>query len=190
MKRRQHYSLEKELTKLWEKMRCHDVSKEERSKAVSQAIHKMDGKYLDIATSHVTARVLQTCVKWCSESERDAIFDVLQPHLLTLSCKKYAVFLVKKLIELASKTVCQFHIFPSWSCCQPSSSYYWSCSRWLCISARNTTSEMAIVSWTVLPWTSAIQGYDCAKFLLFDRYNFQAWVADIICPASYDYCDW
>ncbi|AQK95579.1 Leukotriene A-4 hydrolase-like protein [Zea mays] len=41
-----------------------------------------------------------TCVKWCSESERDAIFDVLQPHLLTLSCKKYAIFLVKKLIEL------------------------------------------------------------------------------------------
>ncbi|KAL5647877.1 hypothetical protein ACJX0J_042232, partial [Zea mays] len=49
-----------ELTKLWERMRCHDVSKEERSKAVSQAIHKMDGKYLDIATSHVTARVLQS----------------------------------------------------------------------------------------------------------------------------------
>lgn len=95
----------------------------------------MDGQYLDIATSHVTARVLQvslahtvfvnllrfcyvacvlafddqlftvvwqTCVKWCSESERDAIFDVLQPHLLTLSCKKYAIFLVKKLIELGT----------------------------------------------------------------------------------------
>ncbi|PWZ04333.1 Phosphoenolpyruvate/phosphate translocator 3, chloroplastic [Zea mays] len=30
-----------------------------RPRAVSQAIHKMDGKYLDIATSHVTARVLQ-----------------------------------------------------------------------------------------------------------------------------------
>jgi pumilio family protein 6 len=91
----------------------------------------MDGKYLDIAGSHVTARVLQvsgacgnplcillclclctgfnsvdhhffsqTCVKWCSQSERDAIFDELQPHLLTLSRKKYAVFLVKKLVEL------------------------------------------------------------------------------------------
>ena len=23
----------------------------------------------------------------------------------------------------------------------------------------------------------------------FDRYNFQAWVADIICPAVHDYCD-
>ncbi|CAN6308609.1 unnamed protein product [Urochloa humidicola] len=103
MKRKRHYSLEKELTKLWEKMRCHDVSKEERSKLVTQALQKMDGKYLDIAGSHVTARVLQTCVKWCSQSERDAIFDELQPHLLTLSRKKYAVFLVKKLIELATK---------------------------------------------------------------------------------------
>ncbi|CAD6207482.1 unnamed protein product [Miscanthus lutarioriparius] len=103
MKRKRHYSLEKELTKLWEKMRCHDVSKEERSKVVSEAIKKMDGKYLDIATSHITARVLQTCVKWCSQSERDAIFDVLHPHLLDLSRKKYAVFLVKKLVELASK---------------------------------------------------------------------------------------
>jgi pumilio family protein 6 len=47
----------------------------------------------------------QTCVKWCSQSERDAIFDVLHPHLLDLSRKKYAVFLVKKLIELGT-----FHI--------------------------------------------------------------------------------
>ncbi|KAJ1292840.1 hypothetical protein BS78_01G020800 [Paspalum vaginatum] len=111
MKRKPYYSLEKELTKLWEKMRCHDVSKEERSKLVSEAIRKMDGKYMDIVGSHVTARVLQTCVKWCSQSERDAIFDALQPHLLTLSRKKYAVFLVKKLIELATKK--QFSSFIS-----------------------------------------------------------------------------
>jgi pumilio homology domain family member 6 len=38
-------------------------------------------------------------VKLCSESERNAIFDALQPHLLILSRKKYAVFLVKKLIK-------------------------------------------------------------------------------------------
>ncbi|TVU43924.1 hypothetical protein EJB05_03345 [Eragrostis curvula] len=111
MRRKQNYSLEKELTKLWEKMRCHSVSKEDRSKIVSEALRKMDGKYLDIAGSHVTARVLQTCVKWCSQSERDAIFDALQPHMLTLSRKKYAVFLVKKLIKLATKK--QFALFIS-----------------------------------------------------------------------------
>ncbi|GJN22771.1 hypothetical protein PR202_gb10367 [Eleusine coracana subsp. coracana] len=100
MRRKQNYSLEKELTKLWEKMRCHSVSNEDRSRIVSQALQKMNGKYLDIAGSHVTARVLQSCVKWCSQSERDAIFDALQPHFLILSRKKYAVFLVKKLIKL------------------------------------------------------------------------------------------
>ncbi|XBH82445.1 hypothetical protein VPH35_071098 [Triticum aestivum] len=98
MKRKPNYNLEKELAVLWEKMRC-DVSKENRSKLVTKALRKMDGKYFEIAGSHVTARVLQTCVKWCSQPERDAVFVALQPHLLHLSHKKYAVFLVKKLIK-------------------------------------------------------------------------------------------
>ncbi|KAM3279718.1 hypothetical protein ACQJBY_046845 [Aegilops geniculata] len=103
MKRKPNYNLEKELAVLWEKMRCRDVSKENRSKLVTEALRKMDGKYFEIAGSHVTARVLQTCVKWCSQPERDAVFVALQPHLLHLSRKKYAVFLVKKLIKLATK---------------------------------------------------------------------------------------
>ncbi|KAI4963404.1 hypothetical protein ZWY2020_014146 [Hordeum vulgare] len=103
MKRKPNYNLEKELAVLWEKMRCRDVSKENRSKLVTEALRKMDDKYFEIAGSHVTARVLQTCVKWCSQPERDAVFVALQPHLLHLSRKKYAVFLVKKLIKLATK---------------------------------------------------------------------------------------
>uniref|UniRef100_A0A453MBU3 PUM-HD domain-containing protein n=1 Tax=Aegilops tauschii subsp. strangulata TaxID=200361 RepID=A0A453MBU3_AEGTS len=102
-KRKPNYNLEKELAVLWEKMRCRDVNKENRSKLVTEALRKMDGKYFEIAGSHVTARVLQTCVKWCSQPERDAVFVALQPHLLHLSRKKYAVFLVKKLIKLATK---------------------------------------------------------------------------------------
>ncbi|VAI39433.1 unnamed protein product [Triticum turgidum subsp. durum] len=102
MKRKPNYNLEKELAVLWEKMRCRDVSKENRSKLVTEALRKMDGKYFEIAGSHVTARVLQTCVKWCSQPERDAVFVALQPHLLHLSRKKYAVFLVKKLIKLGT----------------------------------------------------------------------------------------
>lgn len=41
----------------------------------------------------------QTCVKYCTQEERDSIFDALRPHLLTLSCKKYAVHLVKKILD-------------------------------------------------------------------------------------------
>ncbi|XP_010465705.1 PREDICTED: pumilio homolog 24 [Camelina sativa] len=102
-KRKPHYSLEQELGSLWEKMRRRDIGKEERSKLVSEAIRKMKGKVPEIAGSHVSSRVLQTCVKFCSQAERDTIFAELQPHFLTLASNKYAVFLLKKMLDGASK---------------------------------------------------------------------------------------
>lgn len=41
----------------------------------------------------------QTCVKYCSQSEREAVFAELRPHLLTLACNTYAVHLLKKMID-------------------------------------------------------------------------------------------
>ncbi|XP_020592759.1 pumilio homolog 24 [Phalaenopsis equestris] len=102
-KRKPNYTLEKELASLWEKMRCYSIGKEERSKFVSEALQKMSGKLLEVASSHVSARVLQTCVKYGSQDERNIVFDELRPHLLNLSRKKYAVHLVKKLLDAASK---------------------------------------------------------------------------------------
>ncbi|KAJ4819206.1 Pumilio [Rhynchospora pubera] len=110
-KRKPNYNLEKELALLWEKMRCHDVSKEDRSKFVSEALRKMGGKFMEIAGSHVSARVLQTCIKYCTQEEKDKVFDALRPHFLTLARKKYAVHLVKKLLDSASKK--QFEWFVS-----------------------------------------------------------------------------
>ncbi|XP_078149076.1 pumilio 24 [Carex rostrata] len=110
-KRRPNYALEKELALLWEKMRCHGVSKEDRSKFVTEALRKMGGKFMEIAASHVSARVLQTCIKYCTQEERDKVFDALRPHFLTLARKKYAVHLVKKLLDSASKK--QFELFVS-----------------------------------------------------------------------------
>ncbi|CAN6551311.1 unnamed protein product [Malus baccata var. baccata] len=102
-KRKRHYNLEQELAHLWEKMRQRNISKEDRSKLVSEALEKMKGKIPEIASSHVSSRVLQTCVKYCSQSEKDAVFEELQPHLLTLACNTYAVHLVTKMLDNASK---------------------------------------------------------------------------------------
>ncbi|XP_010487548.1 PREDICTED: pumilio homolog 24 [Camelina sativa] len=102
-KRKPHYTLEQELGSLWEKMRRRDIGKEERSKLVSEAIRKMKGKVPEIAGSHVSSRVLQSCVKFCSQAERDTIFAELQPRFLTLASNKYAVFLIKKMFDGASK---------------------------------------------------------------------------------------
>ncbi|XP_026442660.1 pumilio homolog 24-like [Papaver somniferum] len=102
-KRKRHYTLEQELASLWEKMRRRNITKQDRSALVSQALQKMTGTIPEIAGSHVSSRVLQTCVKFCTEAERDAVFEELKPHLLTLACNVYAVHLVKKMLDSASK---------------------------------------------------------------------------------------
>ncbi|XP_031277171.1 pumilio homolog 24 [Pistacia vera] len=102
-KRKRHYDLEQELASLWEKMRQRNIAKEDRSKLISEAVQKMKGKIPEIAGSHVSSRVLQTCVKYCSQTERDAVFEELQPHFLTLADNTYAVHLEKKMLDSASK---------------------------------------------------------------------------------------
>ncbi|KAI3978805.1 hypothetical protein MKX01_015980, partial [Papaver californicum] len=92
-----------ELALLWEKMRRRNITKQDRSALVSQALQKMTGTIPEIAGSHVSSRVLQTCVKFCTQAERDAVFEELKPHLLTLACNVYAVHLVKKMLDNASK---------------------------------------------------------------------------------------
>lgn len=102
-KRRRHYTLEQELARLWEKMRRHEIAKEDRSKLVTEALTKMKGKIHEIAGFHITSRVLQTCVKHCSQAERDQVFEELRPHFLNLAYSAYAVHLVKKMLDNASK---------------------------------------------------------------------------------------
>ncbi|KAL6990025.1 hypothetical protein U1Q18_015777 [Sarracenia purpurea var. burkii] len=102
-KRKPHYNLERELALLWEKMRQRNISKQERSRLVSEGLQKMKGKIPEIASSHVSSRVLQTCVKYCSQAERDAVYEELRPHFRTLACNTYAVHLVKKMLDTASK---------------------------------------------------------------------------------------
>ncbi|XP_022873971.1 pumilio homolog 24-like [Olea europaea var. sylvestris] len=102
-KRKRHYTLEQELTSLWEKMRVRDIKKEDRSKHVSEALEKMKGKIREIASSHVSSRVLQTCVKHCTQDERNAVFTELRPHFISLVSNTYAVHLVTKMLDNASK---------------------------------------------------------------------------------------
>ncbi|XP_058076166.1 pumilio homolog 24 isoform X1 [Magnolia sinica] len=102
-KRKPHYTLQHELASLWEKMRRRNIAKEDRSKLISEALQKMTGKIPEIAGSHISSRVLQTCVKYCSQAERDCVFEELRPHLLSLARNTYAVHLVKKMLDNASK---------------------------------------------------------------------------------------
>ncbi|XP_057817317.2 pumilio homolog 24 isoform X2 [Cryptomeria japonica] len=102
-KRKPHYDLQKELVASWEKMRQRNIELEERSKLISETLSKMKGKIPDIAGSHVSSRVLQTCVKYCQPAERDTVYEELRPHFLKLACNTYAVHLVTKMLDHANK---------------------------------------------------------------------------------------
>ncbi|KAG2306028.1 hypothetical protein Bca52824_025776 [Brassica carinata] len=102
-KRKPHYTLEQELATLWEKMRRRDIGKEDRLKLISEALQKMKGKMHEIAGSHVSSRVLQTCLKYCSQAEKEVVFKELHPHFLSLASNTYAVHVLKKMLDGASK---------------------------------------------------------------------------------------
>ncbi|GFP85284.1 pumilio homolog 24 [Phtheirospermum japonicum] len=102
-KRKKHFSLEQELALLWEKMRCRNIAKEDRLRLVSEALKKMKGKISEIASSHVSSRVLQTCVKHCTQDERNEVFKELRPHFIALASNTYAVHLVTKMLDQAPK---------------------------------------------------------------------------------------
>ncbi|RZR74264.1 hypothetical protein BHM03_00034487 [Ensete ventricosum] len=109
-RRKPNYNLEKvkhqsnpqdlkvELASLWEKMRCYNVDKQARSELSCRSTCS------SILLWCFT--IYQTCVKYCAQEERDAVFEALRPHLLALSRKKYAVHLVKKLLDHARLELC------------------------------------------------------------------------------------
>lgn len=102
-RRKPHYTLEQELATLWEKMRRRDIGKEDRLKLISEALQKMKGKMHEIAGSHVSSRVLQTCLKYCSQDEKEVVFKELHPHFLSLASNTYAVHVLQKMLDGASK---------------------------------------------------------------------------------------
>ncbi|KAJ0264266.1 Pumilio 24 [Hirschfeldia incana] len=102
-RRKPHYTLEQELATLWEKMRRRDIGKDDRLKLISEALLKMKGKMHEIAGSHVSSRVLQTCLKYCSQAEKETVFKELHPHFLSLASNTYAVHVLQKMMDGASK---------------------------------------------------------------------------------------
>eukprot|EP01018_Ginkgo_biloba_P028107 Gb_02879 [translate_table: standard] len=102
-KRKPYYDLQKELVASWEKMRQRNIKNEERSRLISEIMKKMKGKIPDIAGSHVSSRVLQTCIKYCEPAEKDSVYEELRPHFLALACNTYAVHLMTKMLDHASK---------------------------------------------------------------------------------------
>ncbi|KAG8939276.1 pumilio domain member 6, partial [Tulasnella sp. 408] len=88
-----------EAKKNWELARQHNLSKQERQKHINDLMETVKGKVKDVVTKHDASRVIQTLVKYGSQSQRDTVAHELQGAYRDLIQSRYSRHLVLKLIR-------------------------------------------------------------------------------------------
>lgn len=92
-----------QLMAIYEKLRRKDTTSEERLKMIDQVVVVAEGKENEVVFKHGTVRVLEMCVKYGQEEQKERIFQIFKDNLVVLLTSKYAKFLVEKFIEYGSK---------------------------------------------------------------------------------------
>jgi len=88
---------------IYEKLRRKDTVAGDRIKLIDEVIVIAEGKEKEIVFKHSTVRVLEMCVKYGKEEQKEKIFKIFKDNLVTLLTSKYAKFLVEKFIEYGTK---------------------------------------------------------------------------------------
>ncbi|KJA17660.1 hypothetical protein HYPSUDRAFT_191994 [Hypholoma sublateritium FD-334 SS-4] len=95
-----HSTLLVDAKKVWALARQKNISSSERQKHIKDLMNVIRGKVTDIVFKHDASRIVQTCVKYGGQKERDEIAVELKGRYKDLSQNKYSKFLVTKLIRL------------------------------------------------------------------------------------------
>ncbi|KAG0232515.1 pumilio domain member 6 [Actinomortierella wolfii] len=89
--------------KLWEKLRLKELPKPERQEVMKQMMDLIKGKVQEIIFKHDMSRIIQTCLKWGNEEQRNIIAGELVGQYLTLSKSMYGRFIVVKILHYCPK---------------------------------------------------------------------------------------
>ncbi|PRP75277.1 hypothetical protein PROFUN_00628 [Planoprotostelium fungivorum] len=88
---------------LWEKVRAQSMDEKERQTHLIELIELIRGKIPEIVEKHDASRVVQTCIKYGTESQREEIFLELKPRLVEFCKSQFGHFLVAKLLKYIPK---------------------------------------------------------------------------------------
>lgn len=94
-----HPLLQDTLLPLWEQARRADISKQERTEAISALWNAVKGRVKEVARGHKGGRVLQTIVKYGGKEERNGLAHELDGQYREMMESKYSKFLMAKLIR-------------------------------------------------------------------------------------------
>ncbi|KAG0262379.1 pumilio domain member 6 [Actinomortierella ambigua] len=89
--------------KLWEKLRLKEQPKADRQAIMLEMMGLIQGKVQDIIFKHDMSRIIQTCLKWGNEEQRNIIAGELVGQYLTLSKSMYGRFIVVKILHYCPK---------------------------------------------------------------------------------------
>ncbi|KAI0300132.1 ARM repeat-containing protein [Multifurca ochricompacta] len=95
-----HAALLADAKRAWSLARQKTISKEDRASYIASLAGIVRGMIQDIIFKHDASRIIQTIVKWGSQSQRSEVATELQGRFKELVESKYSKFLVAKLARL------------------------------------------------------------------------------------------
>ncbi|CAG9467832.1 unnamed protein product [Pedinophyceae sp. YPF-701] len=97
-KRKKNFGLVQQAVSLWEKLRPHDVPKDQRKGLVAKLLDVCRGHVVELSNQHSASRVVQSILKHGSEKQRLEVLEECKEHILPLARSPYGHFVLRKLI--------------------------------------------------------------------------------------------
>ncbi|KAJ7388907.1 hypothetical protein OS493_035054 [Desmophyllum pertusum] len=99
----ENYDLVHSLKQLYETIRRKKCSKAEKSELVEKILNLIAGHSHEVIFKHDTGRVIQACVKFGTEEQRQKLFEQFKDDFGELIKSKYSKFFMKKLLKYGTK---------------------------------------------------------------------------------------
>ncbi|KAJ1678390.1 Pumilio y domain member 6 [Spiromyces aspiralis] len=89
--------------KIWERLRPRDLDQGTRRKIMAEMMELIGGSISEITFKHDASRIIQTCMKYGSQEERDRIAEELSTNYLELSKSLYGRFILLRMLKYCPK---------------------------------------------------------------------------------------
>ncbi|EDO42548.1 predicted protein [Nematostella vectensis] len=97
------YDLIHSLKQHYETLRRNDVAKSQKVKLISDILKLIAGHTHEVIFKHDTGRVMQSCIKFGTPAQKQALFEQFKDDLSDMLKSKYSKFFVKKMLKYGTK---------------------------------------------------------------------------------------
>ena len=93
------HSLVIKCKKLWEVIRVKKLEKPKREELMLQLMALVSGKCVDVIFKHDASRIIQCCLKYGNDQQRNLIALELKDHYVEVSKSQYGKFIISKILK-------------------------------------------------------------------------------------------